>query len=610
MRNPVNVLESLKSKSCNFEYGYERLYRNLYNPEFFLLAYQNIYAKEGNLTAGTDGLTIDGMSAKRIDALIASLRDFSYQPNPARRSYIAKNGAPQKKRPLGIPSFNDKLVQEVVRMILESIYEDTFSRHSHGFRPYRSCHTALMEVKKEFTGVKWFVEGDIKGCFDNIDHHILVNILRRRIKDERFIELIWKFLKAGYIEDWVYHNTYSGTPQGSIISPVLANVYLNELDIYMAEYAERFNRGKYRKHRKAYHDKMNGFRRAQSKYRKADWNAMTEEEKKTALKEIKTARADVMSEECGNPMDASFRRVAYTRYADDFLIGVIGSKEDAETLKRDVGAFLKDSLNLELSEEKTLVTHAKDKARFLGFDVFSCDTVTPKRDKRGFTRRSKSGRIMLYVPKEKWMSRLFAYGALKIHYDANRKEIWTPVHRNRLLHLDDLEILKQYNAEVRGLYNYYKIAGNVSVLNNFNYVMKFSMFKTFAAKYNSSIGKIRDKYRMGADFGVRYETKKGWNTLLYYNGGFRHTDTVAKANVDSLPNTYFRTSPNSLIARLKARKCEWCGAEDVDLEIHHVRKLKNLKGRAAWERAMIGRKRKTMALCVSCHDLLHAGKLD
>ena len=214
--------------------------------------YQNIYAKEGNLTAGTDGLTIDGMSTKRIDTLIASLKEFSYKPHPARRTYIDKQGNPQKKRPLGIPSFNDKLLQEVIRMILESIYEDTFSTHSHGFRPHRSCHTALLEVKKRFTGVKWFVEGDIKGCFDNVDHHVLVDILRRRIKDEHFISLIWKFLKAGYMENWVYHNTYSGTPQGSIISPILANIYLNELDAFMDEYAKRFNTGKCRRHSKAY----------------------------------------------------------------------------------------------------------------------------------------------------------------------------------------------------------------------------------------------------------------------------------------------------------------------------------------------------------------------
>ena len=331
-----------------------------------------------------------------------------------------------------------------------------------------------------------------------------------------------------------------------------------------------------------------------------------------AREEMKQARSQMMEVECGDPMDESYRRVVYVRYADDFLIGVIGSRQDAETLKYDVGVFLKNALHLDLSEEKTLITHSKDKAHFLSYDIFSCKTDTPKKDARGFTRRSKSGRIMLYVPKEKWVKRLMSYGALKIHYDVHsgNKEVWEPIHRNHLIHLDDLEILKQYNAEIRGLYNYYRIANNVSVLNDFNYVMKFSMFKTFGAKYKAHIEEIRDKYRIGKDFGVKYQTKSGWKTLLFYNEGFRHVKTTAAGNFDSVPNQYFRTSANSLITRLKAKKCEWCGAEDVDLEIHHVRKLKNLKGKVAWERAMIGRKRKTMALCVSCHDLLHAGKLD
>ena len=352
MRSPINVLESLKSKACNCEYRYERLYRNLYNPEFYLLAYQNIYAKEGNLTAGTDGLTIDGMSTKRIDTLIASLKDFSYKPFPARRTYIDKKGNPQKKRPLGIPSFNDKLLQEVIRMILESIYENTFSTHSHGFRPHRSCHTALLEVKKGFTGVKWFVEGDIKGCFDNVDHHVLVDILRRRIEDEHFIGLIWKFLKAGYMENWVYHNTYSGTPQGSIISPILANIYLNELDVFMDEYAKRFNTGKCRKRSKAYQSKLGHYLYLkQRKYSKNKWDRLTDEQKMNAREEIKLARKQVMSLECGDPMDESYRRVVYVRYADDFLIGVIGSKQEAEILKQEERVFLKSTLHLDLSEE-------------------------------------------------------------------------------------------------------------------------------------------------------------------------------------------------------------------------------------------------------------------
>ena len=221
MRNPLYVLKSLTEKASVKGYRFERLYRNLYNPEFYLLAYKNIATSPGSMTKGADGMSIDQMSMARMNRIIKSLQDQSYQPHPARRTYIAKKNNPDKKRPLGIPSTDDKLVQEVVRMILEAIYEPTFSDRSHGFRPNRSCHTALSQIQHSFTGVCWMVEGDIKACFDSFDHHVLIDILRRRIKDEAFIALMWKLLKAGYMEQWEYHKTFSGTPQGSGVSPIL-----------------------------------------------------------------------------------------------------------------------------------------------------------------------------------------------------------------------------------------------------------------------------------------------------------------------------------------------------------------------------------------------------
>lgn len=242
MRSPQTVLETLRKHAQKAHYQYERLYRNLYNPQLYLLAYQNLYANKGSTTAGADGATLSGMSLKRIESLIKKLRDRSYQPHPARRQYIPKKSG-NGLRPLGIPAADDKLVQEAVRMILESIYEPTFQSTSHGFRPGKSCHTALSQIQKTFTGVSWFVEGDIKGCFDNIDHHILVNILKRRIKDEAFIDLIWKLLRAGYLEDWMKHQTYSGTPQGSGVSPLLANIYMNELDLFMEKLRAQFGKG-------------------------------------------------------------------------------------------------------------------------------------------------------------------------------------------------------------------------------------------------------------------------------------------------------------------------------------------------------------------------------
>ena len=610
MRSPENVLESLKSKACNENYKYQRLYRNLYNPQFYLLAYQRIQANPGNMTAGTDGKTIDGMGIKRINALIEKVRDFSYQPHPARRTYIPKaNG---KMRPLGIPSFDDKLIQEVVRLMLESIYEPTFSDQSHGFRMGRSCHTALKYVQKYFTGTKWFVEGDIKGCFDNVDHHVLMHILRKRIADEHFIGLLWKFLKAGYMEDWNYHNTYSGTPQGSIISPILANIYMNELDNYMQEYANRFNCGERRKINPAFKKKLDICRGKEQRL-KRNAAKMSDEEKERLTAEIKELRRSLRSMPYSDQMDENYKRVFYVRYADDFLIGVIGSKADAEQIKKDVGSFIHENLHLEMSEEKTLITHGHNFAKFLGYEITVSKDGFNKKTKTGFTRRVNNGKILLYVPHDKWLKRLLTYDALKIKYDKqhDNKEVWEPVRRSCLLHLDDLEILNQYNAEIRGLYNYYRLANNVSVLNNFYYVMRYSMLKTFAGKYRTRISRIIRKYRKGKDFAVEYLQKNGKvGQTLFYNKGFCRDTKVGRENPDIVARAVENYGSNSLIKRLKANKCEWCGAENMPLEMHHIRKLKDLKGRKQWEIAMIGRKRKTMALCVNCHDKLHAGKLD
>ena len=209
-------------------------------PDIYHIAYQKLYKNKGAGTKGVDNDTADGFSEEKIQKIIKSLKDGTYQPKPVKRTYISKaNG---KVRPLGIPTFTDKLIQEVLRMILESIYEPIFLNESHGFRHNRSCHTALRQIKYGFVAVRWFIEGDIKGCFDNINHIVLSNIISKKIKDARLLKLVYKFLKAGYLEDWKYNKTYSGTPQGGIISPILANIYLNELDQFIEKNSKEFNK--------------------------------------------------------------------------------------------------------------------------------------------------------------------------------------------------------------------------------------------------------------------------------------------------------------------------------------------------------------------------------
>ena len=597
MRNPIDVLKLLTEKASVKGYTFERLYRNLYNPDFYLLAYKNIAASPGSMTTGADGLSIDNMSMARINKIIASLKDQTYQPNPARRTYIAKKNNPTKKRPLGIPSTNDKLVQEVIRMLLEAIYEPTFSNLSHGFRPKRSCHTALSQIKDTFTGVRWMVEGDIKACFDCFDHHVLINILRRRIKDEKFLSLMWKFLKAGYMEQWEYHKTYSGTPQGSGMSPILANIYLSELDTFMEEYKARFDTEPFKRNASKEYEKIARC------YRKAKKKLDAGDHSKEAIQEFKAARKLKLSTPCADVLDADFKRIQYNRYADDFVVGVIGSKQDALSIKEDLRLFLSEKLKLTLSEEKTKVTHSSQAVRYLGYDIRVVRDKATKRDKNGALKRPWYGKVFLYVPHEKWENKLHELRVMQVKWDENRgRDFWRPMHRNELLNSTDIEIVRQYNSEIRGLYNFYRIAENVGVLSKFYYMMRYSMLKTYAGKYRTTVSKIKKKYMRGGVFRVPYSTKSGPKQCEFYHDGFRKQDRGYDNVQDTLPRYIRYDGRNTLANRLKAGICELCGNKTDDIRMHHVRALKKLTGKTEAERLMLHMRRKSLALCPYCYQ--------
>lgn len=600
MRSPKIILENLQKHSKEDNYKYERLYRNLYNPEFYLQAYQNIYANKGAMTSGIDGMTLDGFGKEVVDTLILQIKNHTYQPNPVKRVYIPKKNG--KKRPLGISSSADKLVQEVIRMILESIYEPTFSKRSHGFRHDKSCHTALQQIQNTFTGIKWFVEGDIKGYFDNINHHILVNILRERIKDEAFIELIWKFLKSGYMEKWEYNATYSGVAQGSGFSPILANLYLDKFDKYIEEYMKTFNKGKTRKVGKDY-GRLKGRYQLYNEKCRANWNNMNDQEKQIALKELKRLRKEYLSVFSGEQMDSNYRKLQYTRYCDDFLIGIIGSKEDAIKVKQDIKEFLANKLRLELSDEKTLITSGKDKAKFLSYEITICQDTRTTKTSRGQSR-VYFGRVKLYVPKEKWINKLKQYNMLKIINVKGKKEKWKPLERGELAYLKPNEIVMKYNEQIRGLYNYYKIANNVSVLNKYYYIAEYSMYKTLALKYRITMTKAKLKFTRDGIFSVPYETSTGIKYATFYNGGFTKSKRPMKANEDIIPDYAELYKPKELYKRFKKQKCEFCGKENIEVKVHQVASLKDLNNKFEWEILMKNKNRKTLIVCNECHRLI------
>ena len=312
MKPTMEILERIKKNSEeNKDEVFTRIYRYLLRPDIYFVAYQNLYSNNGASTKGVDDDTADGFSEAKIERIIKCLEDESYQPKPFRRVYIKKpNG---KMRPLGIPSFTDKLVQEAVRIILEAIYEPIFMDTSHGFRPNRSCHTALQSVKYEFRGARWFIEGDIKGCFDNINHNVLVSCINKKIKDARFTKLIYKFLKAGFVDDFVYNNTYSGCAQGGIISPILANIYLHELDKFVENLSKEFNEPATEKFTADYRKAQNAMAVTRKKIKKAE-NADDEVEKAELLKVYKSQRATLLKTPCKSQTD---KKLKYVRYADD-----------------------------------------------------------------------------------------------------------------------------------------------------------------------------------------------------------------------------------------------------------------------------------------------------
>lgn len=598
MKPTIEILERMKENSeKNKEEVFTRLYRYLLRPDLYFIAYQKLYSNNGAATEGIDRDTADGFSEAKVEKLIASLADESYCPKPSRRIYLKKpNG---KRRPLGIPSFSDKLVQEVLRMVLEAVYEPIFSETSHGFRPGKSCHTALCYARYNLNGTRWFIEGDIKGCFDNINHEVLIRCIQKKIKDARLMKLIHKFLKAGYLEDFVYHNTYSGCPQGGIISPILANIYLHELDLYVAELSKGFQKP-YKSRITAEYSRLSGkMTRVKQKIKKAE-EAGNMAEKERLLKELKKLRSQLLKTPCKSQTD---KEIKYVWYADDFIIGVRGSREDCEEIKRKLSCFIRDSLKMELSEEKTLITHSNTYARFLGYDMRIRRSNVIKPNGRGTTQRTMSNHMELAVPLgDKIQPFLFKHGVVKQKENGELE----PVHRNDLLRLTDLEIVSAYDAELRGICNFYYLAGNFYKLHYLSYLMEYSCLKTLAFKHRCTIGKIKEKFSdKKGGWCIPYETKKGMK-YLYLS---KHSDCAkGKEASDTIPGMTMihKHTRSTLESRLKAKTCELCGCtESRQFEIHHVNKLKNLKGKEPWEVMMIAKRRKTMVVCYECHKKIH-----
>jgi group II intron reverse transcriptase/maturase len=565
----------------------EELYRQLYNVQLYLLAYGRVYSNQGAMTPGATPETADGMSMEKIRAIIEAMRHERYRFSPAQRKYIPKKNG--KLRPLGLPTWSDKLVGEVVRLLLEAYYEPQFSGYSHGFRPGRGCHTALREIAETWTGTSWFVEGDISDCFGSLDHEIMVKILAEKIHDNRFLRLIRNMLKAGYLEDWRWNATISGSPQGGVVSPVLSNIYLHKLDEYVETVLiPQYTQGTRRRDNPAYDSATKALARARGRGDRAQARELGQQRRSLPRRD---------------PHDPGYRRLRYSRYADDHLLGFTGPKAEAEAIKDQLAGFLRDELRLELNQDKTLITHARTRAaRYLGYEVI----VWHGDSKITRGRRSVNGKIGLRVPLDVIEAKCAPY-----------RRHGKPWHRPAMQNLDDYDIVRAYGAEYRGVVQYYKLAADVARLYRLCWYAETSMLKTLAAKHQTSVSAIaaRHKAKIETPYGLRtcFEARverDGRPPLVARFGGIPLVRDKGAVLTDRIPDRvpYPR---KELVARLLARRCELCGDAGAVL-VHQVRKLASLgkpgPGQPRWAAVMARKRRKTLVVCRPCHDLIHHGQ--
>ncbi len=595
-------LETLRKLNSNRQWVNNDLYRLMFKEDLYIIAYERIKSKPGNMTPGTDGETLDGFSLKTIRKIIEAMRTESFQFKPVRQSFIPKaNG---KMRKLGIPSANEKIVQQAIYMILEAIYDSPstpyFQETSHGFRPNHSCHTALREIREHWSAVNWFVEGDIRACFDEVDHQTLVSILRKKIKDERFLNLIWKLLNAGYMDlHGARKESLVGTPQGSIVSPILANVYLHELDEFVETLRTQREKGRTKARNPLYH-------------RLSEKKRVMVKQGRTKTRAFKELTAQMRSLPSVVVDDPHFIRLKYLRYADDWIIGLCGSRKLADEIKQEIKQFLSKTLKLTLSEEKTHITNAKaEEAFFLGTILKIGNggtakvTLSTSRSGKKVKRRSTGWETVMEAPMPRLIKRLSERGFCTAEGFPTGKAGWAYLDTDQIIHL--------YSSVNRGIQNYYRFVDNWSRLNRVQYILKYSLAKTLARKYNISLSKVFKRF--GKHITIVIKGKKGKKdreVSFYSNRTWTKNRDAFQGNTVS--NVDLVRMATQMRTRSKLGKpCCICGENAEQMAMHHVRhirKLSHRRGPTGFNRILRAINRKQIPVCGNCHGKIHRGEYD
>jgi group II intron reverse transcriptase/maturase len=558
-------------------------YCGLFQPEVYKIAYEEIKGKPGNTTPGVDKQTLDGIDLIWIDKIIAAMKDRSFQFKPVLRKYISKpNG---KLRSLGIPTPKDKVVQQAMRLLIEPMFEPEFLDCSYGFRPGRSTHDALKRIR-QWTGATWIIEGDIKGCFDNVNHFKLAQLLEARVKDKNLIDLYWKAVKVDYINaGHTEPHSLSGVTQGGVLSPLLSNIYLHEFDIYVnqtliPQHSTKTN-VKGSRQNPAYTAALKELREA----RRAGSGAAIRKAERHRMSLASVIRTDT--------------KIRYVRYADDWIIALNSSYKVAQQIKLEVRDFLKNRLDLELSEEKTKITHLpSDKAKFLGVYIkrhsrrYSASRL--KKKGQGLCKTSNP-RIQLEVPTNLLVAKLADLG----YYDMKTKR---PRAITKWIYMQPEEIISRYNAIIRGYANYYSFVDNKYMMRYIMWILEYSLVFTFCRKWNISAPKVFKK--LGKD--LSYQT--GGKTYKMERPDLKPTPLkFAMSGKPNLPDPeklkYFSTRSRFSLDQT----C--CICDNTPIEMHHVRHLRHSKAKGI-TKIMASLNRKQIPLCKSCHNNVHRGLYD
>lgn len=604
--NKVNYTSS-SYKNANLESDREIrcTYNQLFDIELYKTAYTKLKSNPGNMTPGADEFTLDGVSKGWAINVIQRLKDRSFQFKPSLRVYIPK--ANSKLRPLGIPSPRDKIIQQAIRMVLESKFEPLFLNTSHGFRPKRSTHSAIFEVRK-WNGITWMIEGDIKGYFDNIDHKILEELIKREVKDQNLIDLYWKLVSAGYVNDGNFVKNNLGVPQGGVLSPLLSNIYLHEFDKYMQTLQNKYTDFTKRvsKPNLEYNRLRSQLKKLRSKEveDKIQWN----EEIKTLTHKLKFTPSVIRDDSTGT-------RLYYNRYADDWLVGISGSEDFAKQIKNDISNFLNNKLNLTLSEEKTKITHIADnKVQYLGFQISRRSRIYTESqlslvESTGIIRRPSYATIVIEAPIEKLINKLVNHGFATLSTTPNNDTIIgkvKPKSVTKWIFMKPQEILLRYNAIMRGIFNYYYPVENRNQFSYLLWIFKFSAAFTFSRKWNISPKKVWKK--LGNPLSVVFKGKKETKIISLYEPETLERDRTFKLqnyqNFDPFSVKYFAVRSH----HIWDEDCIICGATD-NIVRHHVRHIRKGKG-AGVIQIMRQVNRKQIAVCHNCHNKIHAGQFD